>query len=119
MIWYLILALIIIAPFVIYFVGKALQKHFNNSKDYYDAELITKTIKYKSEIEKDIIFNEKISEKQDVEYCLEFLLSDSTHMAFTVLKEDFDSITTNSKGKLCYKKILGIPTFISFEIKHQ
>ena len=116
MIWYLILALIIIGPFVIYFVGKAFQNGFSKSKNYYcNAELVKKTIKNKEEIEKDIIFDEVISSKEDTTYTFQFLTDKSEILEFNVAEEDFNSVAKGSKGKLYYKRCLGIPTYISFK----
>ena len=116
MIWYLILVLIIIAPFAIYFIGKAFQNGFSKSKNYYcDAELVKKTINHKEEIEKDIIFDEVISSKEDTTYTFQFLTNKSEILEFNVTEEDFNSIAKGSKGKLCYKRYLGIPTYISFK----
>lgn len=119
MIWYLILALIMIGPFVIYFIGKTFQNGFSKSKSYYiDAELVKKTINHKEEIEKDIIFDETISSKEETTYTFEFLTSNSQTLLFNVTEDDFNSVTKGSRGKLCYKKYLGIPTYISFNNKN-
>lgn len=116
MIWYLILSLIIIAPFSIYFVGKTFQNGFSKSKSYYcDAELVKKTINHKEEMEKDIIFDEAISSKEEITYTLQFMTDKSEMLEFNVTEEDFDSVTKGSKGRLCYKRYLGIPTYISFK----
>lgn len=115
MIWYLILFAICISPFLIYFVVKLLQKSFIKSKNYYcEAILVKKEIRTKEEIEKDIIFNEVISSKNDTTYTLYFLTSNNDNLEFNVTKEDFDKYNKDSKGKLVYKKYLGIPSFISF-----
>ena len=116
MIWYLLLALIIIAPFAIYFIGKSFQNGFSKSKNYYcDAELVKKIINHKEEIEKDIIFEETISSKEDTTYTFQFLTDKSEILEFNVTEEDFNSLAKGSKGKLCYKRYLGISTFISFQ----
>ena len=118
MIWYLILALIIAGPFIIYFVVKALQSSFNRSKNHYiEAQLVRKTINNKEEIEKDIIFDEVISEKKDTSFTLEFMTSESKILKFNVSEEDFNSVQKDMKGILCYKVYLGIPTYISFMSK--
>ena len=116
MIWYLILALIVIAPFAIYFIGRAFQNGFNKSKNYYcDAELVKKTINHKEEVEKDIIFNETIFSKEETTYTFQFMTDKSEILEFNVTEEDFNSVAKGSKGKLCYKRYLGIPTYISFK----
>ena len=118
MIWYLILALITIGPFAIYFIGKAFNSSFDKSKNYYiDAELVKKTINHKEEMEKDIIFDETISSKEETTYTFEFLTNKSEILEFNVTEEDFNNVAKGSRGKLCYKKYLGIPTFMSFAIK--
>ena len=116
MIWYLILALIVITPFAIYFIGKTFQNSFNKSKNYYcDAELVKKTINHKEEVEKDIIFDETISSKEETTYTFQFMTDKSEILEFNVTKEDFNSVAKGSKGKLCYKRYLGIPAYISFK----
>ena len=116
MIWYLILALIVIAPFAIYFIGKTFQNAFRKSKNYYcDAESVKKTINHKEEVEKDIIFDETISSKEETTYTFQFMTDKSEILEFNVTEEDFNSVAKGSKGKLCYKRYLGIPTYISFK----
>lgn len=116
MIWYLILALIIIGPFAIYFIGNTIQNGFSKSKNYCcDAELVKKIINHKEEVEKDIIFEETISSKEETTYMFQFMTDKSEILEFNVTEEDFNSIAKGSKGKLCYKRYLGIPTYISFK----
>ena len=116
MIWYLILALIVFAPFAIYYIGKAFQNGFSKSKNYYcDAELVKKTINHKEEVEKDIIFNETIFSKEETTYTFQFMTDKSEILEFNVTEEDFNSVAKGSEGKLCYKKYLGIPIYISFK----
>ena len=116
MIWYLMLVLIVIAPFAIYFIGKTFQNGFSKSKNYYcDAELVKKTINHKEEVEKDIIFDETISSKEETTYTFQFMTDKSEILEFNVAEEDFNSVAKGSKGKLCYKRYLGIPTYISFK----
>lgn len=118
MIWYLILLLIIVSPFAIYFIIKALQAHFDKSKDYaYEAILVKKTVLNIEEIEKDLMFFEEISSTKETEFKLSFMLKDSNIIEFNVLEEDFNRYNKDSKGILHYKKCFGIPTFMYFDIR--